>query len=130
MRNGLVILTLAATLFTAGCIRYLNNGTYSDFKHPLPAGIESCLGETTLSPGFQETLSDSELYGCAKALYIWAETDCSLGNYFVAEQHCGDALENLDALSDKQKQTPDYETLKERIENLKMGIEQQGYCRE
>lgn len=130
MRNGLTMVTLAATLFTAGCVRYLENGTYSGFKHPLPRELSSCIGEKTLSPEEDKPLSDFGLYRCAEALYQWAQTDCSQGNYLLAEQLCGDALDNLDALSDKRKQTPGYETLRGEVETFKMGIQQQSHCRE
>jgi hypothetical protein len=129
MRKGLAMVTLAATLFTAGCIRYFNNGTYSGFKHPLPRELSSCIGESTLSSKPERTLSDFEFYNCAEALYKWAQTDCSQGNNLIAEKLCDDALGNLDALSDERKQTLEYKALKGEIDNFKVGIEQQNHCR-
>ena len=128
MKKQLVV-TILATLFTAGCIRYIDNKTYSEFKHPLPKEIRCCLGDTTLSPEEGKLLSDFELYRCAEILYQEAEIDCSRGSYHLAEKLCDDALLNMDSLSDKRKDTLEYKTLREEIETLHSGITRHNHCR-
>ena len=116
MRKTL-LLALIAGIIPLSCPRYIQDGTYKGFKHPLPTNLEHCLGDTTIS--LNKNISSEELYSCAQFLYLQAhDFDCPMHNKLTVEELCADALLNINAIP-KDKMKDEYLVLKNKIEILK-----------
>lgn len=120
------MLALIAGTIPFSCPRYIQDGTYKGFKHPLPKNIEHCLGETTLS--YNKNIMPEELYSCAQFLYSQAQDfDCPMHNKLTVEELCDDALLNINAIP-KDKMKEEYLVLKNKIKILKNNSFQNNYC--